>query len=161
MHSNYDGFDCGAGLVNYQFHIIGVDMKMTALILMICYLPASKQTKTKLFLTELELTILACQSELDFTGILQDVNLKLGVDIREVYQQERVGAGLPNDSLQDAVDDDDQRLVAESFLELPGLPPGLRQPRHGGGQAGEEGEGGGQHPELLHLGVRADCLTVV
>ena len=30
--------------------IVGVDMKMTAFILMICYLPASKQTKTKLFL---------------------------------------------------------------------------------------------------------------
>ena len=120
---------------------------------MICYLPASKQTKTKLFLTELKLTILACQSELDFPGILQDVNLKLSVDIREVYEQKGVGAGVSNDSLQDAVDDDDQRLVAESFLELPGLPPGLRQSGLGGDEAGEEGEDGGQHPELLHL----DC----
>ena len=61
------------------------------------------------------------------------MNLKLTVDIGEVYQQERVWAGVSNDSLQDAIDDDDERLVVESFLQLPGLPPGLRQPRLGGG----------------------------
>ena len=87
------------------------------------------------------------------------MNLKLSVYIREVYEQKGVGAGVSNDSLQDAVDDDDQRLVAESFLQLPGLPPGLRQPRLGGGQAGEEGEDGWQHPELLHLDCFTDLVT--
>ena len=87
------------------------------------------------------------------------MNLKLSVDVREVDEKERVGAGVSNDSLQDAVDDDDQRLVVESFLELPGLPPGLGQPRLGGGEAGEEGEDGGQRPELLHLDYSADLLT--
>ena len=81
------------------------------------------------------------------------MNLKLGVDIREVDEEERVGAGVSNDPLQDAVNYHDERLVAQSFLQLPRLPPGLRQPRLGGGEAGEEGEEGGQHPGLLHL----DC----
>ena len=87
------------------------------------------------------------------------MNLKLGVDIREVDEEERVGAGVSNDPLQDAVNDHHQRLVVESFLELPGLPPGLGQPRLGGGEAGEEGEDGGQRPELLHLDYSADLLT--
>ena len=80
------------------------------------------------------------------------MNLKLTVDIREVYQQERVRTGVSNDSLQDAIDDDDEGLVVESFLQLPGLSPGLRQPRLGGREAGEDGDDGGQQPELLHRG---------
>ena len=75
------------------------------------------------------------------------MNLKLSVDVREVDEQERVRTGVSDESLKDPVYNNHQSLVVQSFLQLLGLPPGLRQLGGGGGEGGEEAE---QEPDLVH-----------
>ena len=90
------------------------------------------------------LTIIHRESDLDGAAVLHHVDLELGVEVGEVDQHERVGAGLAQQPLQDAVHHDRDVVVAEAALKLAGLFSVLR---HLGG-----GEGGGGRQEGAHGG---------
>ena len=85
------------------------------------------------------------------------MDLELSVDVGEVDQEQRIRVGVSDESLEDPVNDDHQGVVVQSFLELLGLPPGLRELGAGGGEGGEEGE---DDPEAGHGCVRVLCVVV-
>ena len=64
-----------------------------------------------------KLTILLSKGKLDFSIVfLKNMDLELGVDIGKVDEGEGVGAGLPQDPLEDAVNDDNYMISAKSLL---------------------------------------------
>ena len=79
-----------------------------------------------IFPTE-KLTVLLGEGELDLPTVLENVDFELGVDVGEVDEGEGVGAGLPEDPVEDAVDDDDDLVPTQRLLELLGLLPVLSQ----------------------------------
>ena len=75
------------------------------------------------------------------------MNLELSIDVREVDEQERIRTGFSDESLKDPVYNNHHSIVVQSFLQLLGLSPGLRQLGVGGGEGGEEAE---QEEDLHH-----------
>ena len=102
------------------------------------------EAQTRPMLHTFTLTIIHRESDLDGAAVLHHVDLELGVEVGEVDQHERVGAGLAQQPLQDAVHHYCDVVVAEAALQLAGLFSVLR---HLGG-----GEGGGGRQEGAHGG---------
>ena len=68
-----------------------------------------------IFLSE-KLTIFLSKGKLDLAIVLDNMDFELGVNVGEVDESEGVVAGLPQHSLEDAVNNNDHMVPPKRFL---------------------------------------------